>query len=341
MTSAFGVGIDGTAAAQSSPRKAPFKTAQQHAAALRAGSPSAQPDGGAQRGRGVASDAGHHAARGGSRSRDRGSQHAGGRPDNRAPSPGGGRSQPAREHAGVPMQAWTPRRGPGNQGDRTFRNFNVGLAAQPAADASSTVRSNVSFKEALTKDMPLRSGNGNLARRFASPIEHAPKILKPTTAPPTVNRAEQWARLRKAVLSDAAKHSAAAKNRTLRKHGKTIPAMVDEMDRLYEKLASAAVTEAPVPRRGITQKQLEAFMADGMPGVWRIVIDTGAEANIVPENAPLTTCRLPTRSSPARPLQCLSSRRRLAMRPSLLARRSSRCTFPWRVRTSCRRWRRT
>ncbi len=111
--------------------------------------------------------------------------------------------------------------------------------------------------------------------------------MKPTTAPPTVNRAEQWARLRTAVLSDAAKHSAAAKNRTLRKHGKTIPAMVDEMDRLYEKLASAAATEAPVPRRGITQKQLEAFMADGMPGVWRIVIDTGAEANVVPENAPL------------------------------------------------------
>ena len=104
VTSAFGVGIDGTAAAQSSPRKAPFKTAQQHAAALRAGSPSAQPDGGAQRGRGVASDAGHPAARVGSRSRDRGSQHAGGRPDNRAHSPSGGRSQPAREQTGVPMQ---------------------------------------------------------------------------------------------------------------------------------------------------------------------------------------------------------------------------------------------
>ena len=123
-------------------------------------------------------------------------------------------------------------------------------------------------------------------------MELAPKILKPTTAPPTVNRAEQWARLRKAVLSDAAKHSAAAKNRTLRKHGKTIPAMVDDMDRLYEKLASAAATEAPVPRRAVTQKQLEAFMADGMPGVWRIVIDTGAEANIVPENAPLADLKV-------------------------------------------------
>ncbi len=109
------------------------------------------------------------------------------------------------------------------------------LAAQLAADAASTVRSSVSFTEALTKDMPAKSGNANLARRFqvASPIVRAPTVLKPTTAPPPVNRAEEWARLRTAVLSDAAKHSAAAKSRSLRKHGKTIPAMVDEMDRLY------------------------------------------------------------------------------------------------------------
>jgi hypothetical protein len=332
VTSAFGVDIKDAAAAQSTPRKTPFKTAARRDADLKAGSPSAKPDGGAQRGRGVSPDAGPPVARGGSRSRDRGSQHAGGRPDNRAQSPGGGRSQPAREHAGVPMQecdlgatcpfllgphgckkrhsreelaaaeaarrdngsrgsqdsrTWPPRRGPNNQGDRAFRNFSVGLDAQPAADADSTVRANVSFKEALTKDMPAKSGNGNLARRFASPIQRAPPVLKRTTAPPPVNRAEQWARLRTAVLSDAAKHSAAAKNRTVRKHGKTIPAMVDEIDRLYEKLASAAATETPAPRRGITQKQLEAFMADGMPGVWRIVIDTGAEANIVPEDAPL------------------------------------------------------
>jgi hypothetical protein len=32
-------------------------------------------------------------------------------------------------------------------------------------------------------------------------------------------------------------------------------------------------------------------LADGMPGVWRIVIDTGAEANIVPEDAPLADLR--------------------------------------------------
>jgi hypothetical protein len=53
VTSAFGVGIDGTATAQPSPRKTPFRTAAKRDADLKAGSPSAKPDGGAQRGRGV------------------------------------------------------------------------------------------------------------------------------------------------------------------------------------------------------------------------------------------------------------------------------------------------
>jgi hypothetical protein len=112
-------------------------------------------------------------------------------------------------------------------------------------------------------------------------------VLKPIAVPQQIDRAAEWDRLRKAILGSAATQSAAAKTRTLRKHGKTIPALVFEMDRLYEKLMAPVTAKTPALRPGVTQQQLEAFLADGMPGVVRIVIDTGAEANIVPKATPL------------------------------------------------------
>ena len=186
-------------------------------------------------------------------------------------------------------RTWTSRRGPNDEGERAYGNFSAQLAEQPDPDASSAVRPNVSFRAALTRNMPAQSDRRghDLCSRFASPGKLAPKVLKPTAVPPQVDRAAEWARLRKAVLSDAAAQTAAAKTRTMRKHGKTIPALVFEMDQLYEKLMAPPNTRPPALRTGVTQQLLEAFMAEGMPGVVRIVIDTGAEANIVPEEAPL------------------------------------------------------
>ena len=337
--SALGVGVGDTAAAPSSPKKAPFRTAAGHAASLKAGSPSAPQGGDAQRGRGGVQQPGRSASRADSRSRDRGQQGPGGRLTGRSPSPSHGRNQSARgtggglqqqcdlgatcpylcgesgckkrhtaaEHAAADAarrdngsrdsrdgRPWAPRRGPDVNGERTtYRNYSLGLSQQTDAAAASVVRPNVSFQAALTADMPAKSAQGrDLASRFASPARLAPAVLKPVPVPQQVNRAAQWDRLRRSILADASRQTASSKTRTLRKHGKTIQAMVFEMDMLYEKLAVAASAgPEPAPQRGYTQEQLKAFMADGMAGVKKIVIDTGAQAHLVPESAPLADTR--------------------------------------------------
>jgi hypothetical protein len=102
-----------------------------------------------------------------------------------------------------------------------------------------------------------------------------------------VDSAIEWQRVREFLLSTVSKQTTDDKMDTLATYGKTVPAMVYEMQRLYERLTTPVVDPSPdaAPRHGLSIQQLEAYAAKA--GVSKRIIDTGANASMCAPGTPL------------------------------------------------------
>ena len=75
-----------------------------------------------------------------------------------------------------------------------------------------------------------------------------------------MDTAIEWQRIRDFLLANVSKQNTDDKMDTLATYGKTVPAMIYEMERVYEQLTAAVVDSAPdaAPRHGLSIQQLEA-----------------------------------------------------------------------------------
>ena len=119
------------------------------------------------------------------------------------------------------------------------------------------------------------------SRPAGAPIlKQVPPLQRP------VDTAIEWQRIRDFLLANVSKQNTDDKMDTLATYGKTVPAMIYEMERVYEQLTAAVVDPAPdaAPRHGLSIQQLEAYAAKA--GVSKWIIDTGANASMCAEGTP-------------------------------------------------------
>jgi hypothetical protein len=73
----------------------------------------------------------------------------------------------------------------------------------------------------------------------------APILKVPASAPPPAAYPAQWQRLRSHLLKNLVRQSAKEKERHLQQYGKTLPAMIADMDDLHEKYARSQAVSVP------------------------------------------------------------------------------------------------
>ena len=127
-------------------------------------------------------------------------------------------------------------------------------------------------------------------------------ILKvPASATPPAAYPAQWRRLRSHLLTTLVRQSAKEKERHLQQYGKTLPAMIEEMDALHEQYARSKAVSVPAAARPppLTAQRLQALMVDAEQKLLAVV-DSGANASMCFEGAPSATGLRPARWSLAR-----------------------------------------
>jgi hypothetical protein len=169
------------------------------------------------------------------------------------------------------------------------------LPSEVARPPSRPRRTEAVFKAALELHFPTESG----LRALRPPIRPVggPILRTTASASPTEQYPVQWQRLRRHLLDKVVRQSADETMRLLKTYGKTLPAMIAEMDALHERHAESPAVSVPAaaPPADQTASRLTALLA-AANGEQVFIVDSGAKRVAVTRVLPSATRRLPVRS---------------------------------------------